>query len=247
MKRITNILFLSYLVTILLFPSGLSAGEVIYLKTETGESIELYKGSYALVIGNRAYDPRDWSLLKNAVDDAKEVTKALKKHGFEVTLEKDLTSAEFNTVFHEFFNKFGKEEKNRILFYYSGHGYAKPNAWNPKSKIGYLVMTDTPDPDKDPGGFEANSFKSDDIVKFAEANVSAHHILFMFDSCFSGTVFETRDKPVPTAYIRDVVAHPVRQFISAGGADETVPDNSEFKKVFLSLLNGNYPEAYIDG
>ena len=39
-------------------------------------------------------------------------------------------------------------------------------------------------------------------------------------------------------HITDRIKNPVRQFITAGRADEPVPDRSEFKKAFLNLLEG---------
>jgi hypothetical protein len=51
-------------------------------------------------------------------------------------------------------------------------------------------------------------------------------VLFIFDSCFSGSVFAT-SRAAP-GIIDYKIANPVRQFIASGAADETVPDKSVF-------------------
>jgi hypothetical protein len=43
---------------------------------------------------------------------------------------------------------------------------------------------------------------------------------------------------------RDKTAQPVRQFITSGGKDEEVPDESVFRQQFITALQG---EADIDG
>ena len=68
----------------------------------------------------------------------------------------------------------------------------------------------------------------------------------MFDSCFSGTVLNLRNRVTPS-HITDRIKNPVRQFITAGRADEPVPDRSEFKQAFLNLLEGRVKEPTPDG
>ena len=68
----------------------------------------------------------------------------------------------------------------------------------------------------------------------------------MFDCCFSGSIFNLRERVMPES-IKDNVKYPVRQFITAGRADEPVPDCSVFKQVFLDLLEGRGREPIPDG
>ena len=70
--------------------------------------IQLYKNSYALVIGNGNYT-NDWDPLNGALTDVEEVETLLKKHGFHVTLKKDLTKAQFDRAFAEFVLKSGED------------------------------------------------------------------------------------------------------------------------------------------
>ena len=110
--------------------------------------------------------------------------------------------------------------------------------------LGYLVMLDTPHPEN-AGEFDLHSI---DMVKFVSDSKKIHakHVLFMFDSCFSGTVLNLRNRITPS-HITDRIKNPVRQFITAGRADEPVPDRSEFKKAFLNLLEGRVEEPTPDG
>jgi hypothetical protein len=212
------------------------------LTSSTGQTTPLYQDSYALVVGNGAYkggfDP-----LRGALRDVKDVAGALQKQGFTVTLKTDLTRDGFMAALNEFVLVHGKSEENRLLFYYAGHGYTHKMAND--EDLGYLVMIDAPDPDKDPMGFSRASVDMQTLITQAKM-IRSKHVLFMFDSCFSGTVLDLRERVTPQA-ISDNARNPVRQFITAGRANEPVPDQSVFKQAFLDLLEGREPEPIPDG
>ena len=115
--------------------------------------------------------------------------------------------------------------------------------------LGYLVMIDAPVPEKDPMGFRFSSVDMQVIVTEAKM-IQSQHVLFMFDSCFSGSILNLRERVVPEA-ISASISLPVRQFITAGRANEPVPDHSIFKQAFLDLLEGRdkepIPDGYITG
>ena len=219
-----------------------SRGMKISVRTSAGEHIELYNASYALVIGNGNYT-NGWDPLPGAMQDVKEVAEALKTHDFNVTLKTDLTSDEFNEAFLTFVLEHGADENNRLLFYYAGHGYTLPLA-NAQER-GYLVMVDAPDPDTDKLGFVRGSINMETLVGESKA-IRARHVLFLFDSCFSGTILNARDRVRPES-ISDNIRHPVRQFITAGRANEPVPDRSVFKTAFLDIIEGRATEPFRDG
>ena len=247
MKKIYFFLFFSLLCVAIIFIASTDLfpqrGMNVTVQTEGGEEFGLYKDSYALVIGNGAYPVKNgWNPLPGAVKDAKEVAEALERHGFKVTLKIDVTKAEFNKIFSEFIYESGKDKDNRLLFYYAGHGYTTKAATG--EDLGYLVMLDTPSP-ANAGEFDLHSV---DMIKFVSDSkkIYAKHVLFMFDSCFSGTVLNLRNRVTPS-HITDRIKNPVRQFITAGRADEPVPDRSEFKQAFLNLLEGRVEEPTPDG
>ena len=222
--------------------SQTSRGMKISVRTNAGEHIELYNASYALVIGNGNYT-NGWDPLPGALQDVKEVAETLKTHDFNVTLKTDLTSDEFNEAFLTFVLEHGADENNRLLFYYAGHGYTLPLA--NEQERGYLVMVDAPEPDADKLGFVRSSINMETLVGESKA-IRARHVLFLFDSCFSGTILNARDRIRPES-ISDNIRHPVRQFITAGRANEPVPDRSVFKTAFLDLIEGRANEPFRDG
>ena len=218
-------------------------GMKITVRTKTGKEIPLYKDSYALIVGNGAYT-NGWDPLEGGPQDAAEVAAALETHGFVVTLKTDLTKDAFETTFAEFVLNAGQDKANRLLFYYAGHGYTQPLAND--QELGYLVMVDAPNPETDKVGFETKSVNMEGLVTKSK-QIQARHALFVFDSCFSGTILNVRDRLRQPESISDSVRYPVRQFITAGRAGEVVPDKSVFKQTFLNLIEGRVPEPFPDG
>jgi tetratricopeptide (TPR) repeat protein len=246
-------LIISFL-TILLFANLFLINELyakqrgikVTAKTPDGKVIPLYSGSYALVIGNGDYT-KGWDPLPGAIRDVKDVSRALEENGFQVTLKTNLTKNDFDRVFSDFFYKYGRDINNRLLVYYGGHGHTQKMAT--EEDLGYLVMVDAPDPDKDPMGFRLSSVDMQTILTEAKMT-KAKHVLFLFDSCFSGSILNLREKVMPEA-ISENMRLPVRQFITAGRGNEPVPDHSIFKQAFLDLLEGRdkepIPDGYITG
>ena len=214
----------------------------VVVNTPEGKRIDLYRESYALVIGNGNYR-NGWDPLPGALRDVREVATALKKQGFRVSLKTDLTKDSFSRVFGKFVLTHGRREDNRLLFYYAGHGHTQKMTTG--EELGYLVMVDAPAPEKEPVEFSLASVDMQNLVTQAKL-IRSKHVLFMFDSCFSGTVLNLR-KGVAPKRISDKIRYPVRQFITAGRANEPVPDHSVFKQAFLDLLEGRAPEPIPDG
>ena len=218
-------------------------GMKIKIRTQDGKVLPLYRDSYALVVGNGSYT-NGWEPLTSALQDVKAVETTLKKHGFHVTLKTNLNKAAFDRAFAEFVLTSGEDADNRLLFYYAGHGYTRKSASG--EDLGYLVMVDAPDPNADKVGFELESIAMESLVTQAE-KILSRHVLFVFDSCFSGTILNARDRLDRPESISDNIKHPVRQFITAGRAGEVVPDHSDFNQAFLDILEGRADEPFADG
>ena len=91
-------------------------GMNVTVHTESGKELSLYEDSYALIIGNGAYPVKNsWNPLPGAVKDVKEVAEVLETHGFKVTLQIDVTKAEFNQAFSEFIYKSGKDKDSTSI------------------------------------------------------------------------------------------------------------------------------------
>jgi formylglycine-generating enzyme required for sulfatase activity len=242
-----TIILLSLLLFLFVVPSyAANRGIKVVAKTADNKEIALYSESYALIVGNGNYT-EGWDPLPGALRDVKEVAEALKRKGFRVTVKTDLTMDEFKYAFGEFFMKYGMEKDNRLLFYYAGHGYTQKLITG--EDLGFLVMVDAPVPEKNSLGFDLASVDMGWMVTQAK-RINARHALFIFDSCFSGTILNFRERVTP-GFISDNVKYPVRQFITAGRASESVPDYSVFKQSFLNLIEGRarepIPDGYITG
>lgn len=238
-KRFPFLLSLILLLSVYIF-SQQRGFKVVH--TPQGKDITLYKGSYALVVGNGKYTA-GWDELSGAVNDAEGIADVLRKNGFKVTLVKNVDKGTFLSELGNFTYKHGQDEDNQLLFYYAGHGHTTTLASG--EELGYLVMVDAPLPEKDNFGFDNKSVDMQTIITYAK-KIKSKHALFIFDSCFSGTVLNLRARVIPKA-ISDAVRYPVRQFITAGRAAEPVPDRSVFKQLLIDILEGKIEEPIKDG
>ena len=190
-------------------------------------SSRLYSSSHALVVGIDTYT-NGWPNLNNAVRDAGLMAEALKERGFEVTLATNLNSVEMKQIFEEFFVIKGEDPQARLFVWYAGHGFTEFGE-------GFLVPADAPRP-------EAGArfrLKALSLRRFGEyvRMAYAKHAYTVFDTCFAGTIFASQRGAPPPAITRAAM-DPVRQFQTAGDADQEVPDDGRFRELFVAALNG---------
>lgn len=102
--------------------------------------------------------------------------------------------------------------------------------------LGYIVPADAPDPHVDLRRFRRVAMSMQRIEEYSLNIIDVRHVLFLFDSCFSGSLF-AMTRAIPQ-HINYKTGKPVRQYITSGSADETVPDNSLFRAQFIEALNG---------
>lgn len=102
--------------------------------------------------------------------------------------------------------------------------------------MGYLVPTDAPDPQQDLNGFLDKALDLQMIDVYSR-RIQSKHALFLFDSCFSGELFAL-SRAVPEE-IASNTTKPVRQYITSGSANETVPDQSVFREQFINGIGGD--------
>jgi len=219
-------------------------GVSVRIRGEDGRAVDLYRGSYALVIAAGDYRA-GWPKLPGAARDAAEVQAALEKQGFAVTPVRDPGHDALVQAVDAFVQQHGMEKENRLLVYFAGHGHTQRQAYG--EEMGYIVPVDAPLPAADPSGFLARAVDMQQVEVWAK-RIQSKHALFLFDSCFSGAIFAlTRAVPEAIGY---KTAEPVRQFITSGGADEPVPDRSVFKEQFLEGIGGGADrnrDGYVTG
>lgn len=198
-----------------------------------GERVELYTGSFALVVGVSEYDSPAWPRLESIGGELAEVVRALRDTGFE-TVETSMnpTGIGLRRAVEDFIGKYGYTPGNRLIFFFAGHGYTLDNG-----ERGYFVPRDAPDPRTNEAGFRRTALSMQQVATWAQ-DLVAKHAMFVFDSCFSGTIFRTRGAPEAPTKITALTARPVREFLSAGGANEPVPARSTFSPVFVRGLRG---------
>ncbi|MBP7338047.1 caspase family protein [Niveispirillum sp.] len=208
--------------------------------TMAGEEVVSYASSHALVIGVSRYSA-GWNPLPGVREDVAAVTTALKAQGFEVEqVPLDLDKAALEAAIENFLQRHGygtANERKRLLIYYAGHGETVKVHEVP---LGFIVPSDAPRLDRqNPAAFQAKAISMSRILAWTE-QVAARHLMFIFDSCFSGTLFNNlnRGPNQPPPAINRWMAKPVQHFITAGSADEIVPDRSAFRRKFVLGLDG---------
>jgi hypothetical protein len=204
-----------------------------------GQVTELYTGSHALLVGINDYQNRAaWAPLNSIPSEFEALENELKAQGFQ-TIQKVMnpTGTELRRAVEDFIGRFGYDDGNRLFFFFAGHGHTLDGG-----ERGYFVPKDAPDPARNEAGFRRVALSMQQVATWAE-DMTVRHALFAFDSCFSGTIFRTRELLVPQR-IGATTAQPVRQFLSAGGAGEAVPAKSIFTPVVVRALSGS---ADLDG
>ncbi len=197
-----------------------------------GTATIIYTQSHALVIGVSDYT-NGWSDLPEVNNDVETIRSILQKHGFNVTVVRNPNQQQLKSAFDNFISDYSREYNARLLVYFSGHGYTMKQSWG--GEMGYIVPADAPNPHSNPEEFKDKAVDMELMEVYAK-RMDSKHALFMFDCCFSGSIFSL-SKAAP-AIINYKTSKPVRQFITAGGADEEVPDKSVFCQQFVSGLNG---------
>jgi len=200
--------------------------------------VDLYRSSHALVVGIGAYTGA-WSPLRGTLRDARVVASELEQLGFDVEVALDLDADGLRRRLKRFFVLKGNDPSARLLLWYAGHGHSIDGE-------GFLVPAGAPAPTEDL--FKVDALHMRDfggLVRLARAR----HVLAVFDSCFSGTIFSARAGGTPQA-ITQKTTEPVRQFVTSGDAGQEVSDDGTFARTFLSGVRGDADfnrDGYVTG
>jgi len=219
------------------------AHDPIAFKTD-GLTVVHYSGSYALLIPVSTYD--QWPELKSIPGEMQRLSSALLRSGFDISSlhETRPTKRDIELAVKEFVQKAGQTKDNRIFIVFTGHGYSFKNE---AEEAGYFIPADTPDPDINPDLFRDRAIPVEKILEWIKP-IQSKHVLVIFDDCYSGAIFQTRNKAAQFESVLDREIRQTRlgnstnkitrQFITAGDSTETAPAHSLVMEYFLEALSG---------
>lgn len=83
--------------------------------------------------------------------------------------------------------RYGYHPDHRLVIYFAGHG------WTRNNDLGDLVPVDAPAASRPSGDLEfaKSALSMEQIMTWAD-QMEAKHVLFIFDSRFSGAIFKVR-------------------------------------------------------
>ena len=229
MKTILNT-FIFLLIAVLSFSQQNRGFKSVNIEID-GQITELYKQSHALVIGVSDYT-NGWPDLPGVIQDVKKIQSTLEQHNFNVVLVKNPDERKLEQEINDFFDQYGMDIDNRLLFYFVGHGHT--TKFPDGSEIAYIVPTDAPLPEYNSKKFIRKTLNLN-IFKNYSHNIRAKHVLFLFNACLSASWFEIIS-PEPKEISFETIKS-ARQFIVS--QNENIIDKSLFCSEFLKSINGD--------
>lgn len=200
-------------------------------------NLKWYKKQHALIVGIDHYSNQDIPPLNNAVGDAKEIAKILKKMNYQVVELYNKNATKDNILEHliELTNKTGGQDS--FLFYFAGHGQAI--SLNSGDKVGYLLPQDVKLDLQEQTyiRLQREAISLPEIQNIAK-DIKARHIALLLDSCFSGLVM-TRSIPkksMEASYYSKLLERNSINILTAGD-DQPVSDGSGHSPFATALIN----------
>jgi TolB protein len=192
-----------------------------------------YANSYALLIGIDSYADPNFAVLSGAEKDAKELGALLAGDPFNFAVTTLLgAQATRQALLQALHNLRSAGPDDRIVVFFSGHGYAIPDNFG--KETGYLAAYDT----QAQQDFTAVEM---DEVSALRLHAKAKHIGFIFDCCFSGQALGlTRAVSTPSLAAQKFLTRRAYQAISAG--TETVADYKSMTRYIIAALK----EAHVN-
>lgn len=216
-----------------------SANGEVEIVDASGEIVVSFTNAHALVIGEVEYT-NGWRQLLGVKEDIVALRRLFTEQGFNVVTIEDANSRSLKSGIENFLNTYAHDPDARIIVYFAGHGETLDLGGR---TMGYIVPVDAP-PSSNRSNFLQLAIPMSQFDSWAR-QYSSRHILFIFDSCFAGTVFRSRGS-IPPAITRLMNLY-VRQFITSGAADEQVPDESIFRRELENALRNAAADSNGDG
>ncbi len=214
----------------------------------SGEQIELYQDSRALLVGINKY--QNVTQLGYAVADAESMrTLLVRKFGFKPNRVNVLTDAKATkkSIMAAFADLLETSPNDRVIVFYAGHGTQTDLPGG--GEMGYLIPVDGKAKSKSELYSTCISMEE---LKNVSKQIPAKHVLFLVDACYGGLAAVTsRAMTLETKlYVQKIAVAQARQVITAGGRGEVVVEKAEWghSAFTKALLDGLGKElADLDG
>ncbi|MCK4796405.1 MAG: tetratricopeptide repeat protein [Spirochaetes bacterium] len=234
-----------FLLIILLLLNNLFSKErglKVIIKNKSGEyeSVSLYNKTHAVLIAIDDYSSEagipDLEYPVKDAEGMKEVLKNDFKFDTIVTLyNKKATKRNIEDTLFKLNVEFSKNDA--LLIFFAGHGYTKTAK---DEKIGYIIPYD--------GSFDDTKMHKNlnmiTLRDYISKELKPKHIFYIFDSCYSGTLFEKRGESEKARrdleYLKEITAETVTMGFTAGTDEEQVLDGGPFGH---SVFTGRIIEA----
>ena len=198
--------------------------------TDKVHIVKGYGNSYAVCIGIDEY--KYWPRLNCAVSDAEATKKKLMEHGFtEVKLITNAEATKENILSAIAWLGEVAGEEDRAIIYFSGHGETQEGRGG--EALGYIIPVNC-----EKRRYYVNAISMGKIRE-ATYEIKAKHILYMMDSCYSGTglIAPRADEE----FMIEMTKDPCVYMITAGKAGEEaleVNGHGIFTRYVLRGLDG---------
>jgi tetratricopeptide (TPR) repeat protein len=193
---------------------------------------------HALLIGESRYTS-EWGELLSVKDDLQALKGGLTSYFETVEIMLNPTVSQLRDRMREFLLGKWNMPNERLFIYYAGHGFTDFNQAS-RENNGYITGSDTPRYDLNPQQAIANAVPFTEIDSWS-LQTRARHVLMVFDSCFSGTLFQTMGPEEELSRkdldgIRRMLGQPIRYYITSGRKEEEVTADSTFATLLLRGL-----------
>ncbi len=224
---------IAFAATIALFAAWIAPGA-------TNAETPKYRHSLAVAIGIDRYADSAWRTLRHARAGAEAMAELLRQGGFEVEvlLDEGATKEKILSALADAARHL--QPGDRVLIYFAGHGYTEAIAGSDR---GFIVPHDGKD--------IATYISMDELQYQSKLMGNALHQLFVMDACYGGLFALTRDRLGTYArrpgLVEDFMRRKARQYITAGGKDQTVLDGgSDGHSVFTGEVLNAVGEGFAD-
>ncbi|CAF4476018.1 unnamed protein product [Rotaria socialis] len=138
--------------------------------TSSEGNVTTIRRKLALIIGNQNYEIRP---LKNPEKDANDLSKVLRRIGFQVELGINCTYDAMNNLISRFTNRITDEDL--VLFYFAGHGFQQ-------NERNFILPIDTTERFDNETIIGTNTLNVQDILEKMKSNTS-YATIFILDCC----------------------------------------------------------------